>query len=139
MERYYDMWRSVFEAFSTAEPKYYDDMVDWYPSGHLEITVKLRDGRRLTYNLMNDTTRFIPVSEDDTEELNEDQWRSEFGRRLRNRIISAGLHQDKVSELTGISRVSLSKYMNGKALPSAYNLSRIARVLKCSAGELTDI
>ena len=46
------------------------------------------------------------------------------------------MNRDLLSYKTGISTVTLSKYMNGKTTPSTYNIQKIAQALRCSVTEL---
>ena len=48
-----------------------------------------------------------------------------------------GMTYDDLSDVTGISRVTISNYATGKATPSMYNLSKIARALKCTTQTLS--
>lgn len=139
MEKSIRLWEPVVKSFKGAYPDFYEQMVDWYPNGYLEIMVKLQDGRRLTYELIGDFIRFVRDTDYRVDELNEDIWRKNFSKCLKDRMRKLGLNQDELSERTGISRMTLSKYMNGKASPSGYNLERLARALKSSISELTSI
>ena len=139
MEKYYKMWEPVLNSFKMIYPELYDQMIDWYPSAHLQIAVKLTDGKYITYDLIDDLigTTYDPHASND--DLNEELWRNNFAKRLANRMRTSGMTQGRLSDITGISMVTLSKYMNGRAIPSGYNLDRIARALKCSIAELTYI
>ena len=46
--------------------------------------------------------------------------------------------QEALSEITGISKVTISGYVNGKSLPSLYNADRIAEALSISIDKLLD-
>ena len=67
----------------------------------------------------------------------EEEWRKEFGRRLAIAMNRAGVNQLILSERMNISQSSLSYYMAGKKLPSAYMVGRLAEVLNCSSDFLT--
>ena len=138
VDKFINLWEPVLKSFSRSYPHYYEEMVDWFPSGHLEITVKLRDGRLLTYELMDDRIRFITDDYDDGY-FDESVWRNNFSECLIAKMRKRGVSRDRLSELTGISRVTISKYTNGKASPSGYNLELMARALCCSISELTSI
>ena len=131
-----NMWEDVLAGLEFSYPELYERVVDWYPSGCMEITVKLDDGRKKAYVLMDDLLVDIFDPKEQTYEVDEDEWRMNFARRLKNRMHRFGISQDELSERTGISKVTLSKYQNGRALPSGANIERLARALHCSYNEL---
>lgn len=137
MDKFIKLWEPVLQSFSRAYPHYYEEMVDWFPSAHLEITVKLKDGRKLAYELIGDYITFIKDSKQDERDFDEQLWRENFARCLSVKMRKIGMNQYRLSELTGISTVTLSKYTNAKASPSGYNIELLARALECSIGELT--
>ena len=139
MEKFYRIWQPVLNSFKMHYPEMYEQMIDWHPSARLQIAVKLNTGRYITYDLVDDIIRinYDPYAVND--ELNEDLWRDNFAKRLNNLMRTGGITQSRLSDITGISMVTLSKYMNGKAIPSGYNIYRISRALKCSVAELTSI
>lgn len=133
-----EQWNSVIEDFERNNPELADEVVDWYPIGQMEIAVKLRDGTRLTYEFIGNVTRPYYKPEKHVV-VDEAIWRKEFSERLTKKMRYTGINQERLSSETGISSVTLSKYMNGKATPSGYNLDRLSRALKCSIYELTYI
>lgn len=137
-ERFNNMWAVVFDSLENNYPDIIDEIVDWYPSGYQEITIKDRNGIKKTYNWITGKLRVIYDPSNDCS-LSEEEWRKVFSSRLYNRLITLGMSQETLSEITGISRVTLSKYFNGKATPSFYNADKIARALKSSLTELTYI
>lgn len=136
---YKEVWTPVYDNFEQHYPELSDRMVDWYPSGQMEITVKLDDGSILKYDWMGATIEHIRVPNDFINDYDEAYCKERFGYNLRNKMRHMGISQDELSYLTDISKVSLSKYMNGKASPTVYNLLRIAKALRCSVSELTNI
>ena len=136
MSRFIEMWEPILQSFEQKYPHIADIMTDWYPGGRNEIVVQTSKSERFSYNYVGDKI----VKLDDREELrDETEWREKFAERLCYKMMLAGIEQWKLSQLTGISEVSLSKYMNGRTTPSGYNIERIARALNCSASELTNI
>lgn len=134
-----DNWEEIFETFGCTYPKIYEQVVEWYPSGYLEITVILENGTKMAYGLINDvlTTVFDPKEKHGN--WSDDDWRINFSRKLNKLMLKHFISQEELSVKTGISRVTLSKYQNGKAVPSGANISRIAEVLQCSVNELTSM
>lgn len=135
--KYQNMWEPVFRSLESMYPYMTDQIVDWYPSGQMEITFKLKDGTRWTYCLMDSILAPVHDPKKYTEfEMDEREWRLAFAQRLHDKIRKMGISQDDLSMLTGISRVTISKYLNAKATPSGINIDRLAWALKCSSSEL---
>ena len=135
-ERCNHMWEDVLAGFEFSYPELYKRIVDWYPSGCMEITVKLDDGRKKAYVLMDDLLIDIYDPRESSYEVDDEIWRLNFSRRLKNRMHRFGISQEELSDRTGISKTMLSRYMNGKASPSGDNIERLARALHCSYNEL---
>lgn len=149
MKKYYDTWLPVLENFQRT----YDDLcykknidtpkiVDWHPSGYLELTVKVDTGEILVYEFIGD--RIYPLRNGNGLSIleqrrceDETSWKNNFSKNLRIRIQRRGISNDKLSSITGISRVTLSKYLNGKAIPNSYNMEQLSYALGCSVSELT--
>ena len=141
MEEYKKMYDCIFEDFKHDYPTFASDIVDWYPCGQMEIVVKQSNGNKGIYNMINHTYGIIydKNSNSDSNFLDEDEWINKFKDKLNKKMRMFGMNQDELSELTGISRVSINKYINGKAIPNTYNLDKIAWALRCSTSELTNI
>ena len=54
-----------------------------------------------------------------------------FATRLSYSLDKSGMSQRKLSEITGITEVSISRYMNGKRLPHPIVLEKICTALNC--------
>ena len=131
-----DYWSPIFEEFITKYPDLGEQTVDWYPSGQMEITIKMKSGKKYAYDWMRKLVSMIydPEHHYDT---TEDEWRENFSRNLSRKLYNSGMSQDLLAIETSISPTTINKYIKGRATPSAYNLCKIAEVLKCSPTELT--
>lgn len=138
MSKYLKVWEPVLRQFEIDYPHIMQKMIDWYPSGRNEITIVTNDVQYI-YNFIGNRLRQSSRILDDECIRTEQMWRDNFSERLIQKMNEAGIGQWRLSQLTGISEVSLSRYMNGKATPSCYNVDRIANALRCSIPELTDI
>ena len=98
-----------------------------------EIIVELEDGRRVLYNDMEQSVRFLP---DDSRTITEDELNAEFAHRLRYIMRIRRTTQVDLSEDTGIAQPVISRYVSGKSLPSMYNLHKLARALDCAIDDL---
>jgi transcriptional regulator with XRE-family HTH domain len=59
-----------------------------------------------------------------------------FGQRLREARINAGLSQSELEEISGIPKARLSRYENGHVAPSIQTLERLSTALKVSEASL---
>ena len=109
-------------------------MVDWYGNGDYEIVVILDDGSKLIYSHSTGTIRFL---KNERVDISEEDWIKDFSMTLKHKISMSGLTRQDISDITGISKVSISNYMNGKSMPSHYNMLKIAKALNCSVYEFT--
>lgn len=135
----YAYWENIFGNFECEFSSLAKDAVGWYPAGYHEIGIQFRDGRRANYNplLSSKRLRFVynpKVGVDDI--LTEDEWAKTFGNNIYRRMKSTGITGENLSDITGISRVSISKYLNGNAIPNTRNSVLIAKALKCTINEL---
>lgn len=129
-----DMWEPILQDFIQWYPHIADRVIDWYPCGHMRIVLRLDDGEKKTYDFIDHRLNDVPTDmyEDDSDE----EWKKRFAERLKRKLFSVGISQWQLSEKTGISEVAISKYLRCKAIPSAYNIDKLARALKCDISEL---
>lgn len=107
--------------------------VEYYlEDGGYNLIVILNDGRRVSFDVYEESSRYLP----NTDDVDEDRFRMEFGRRLRRIMDFNHVSQLELSEKTGITPAMISRYICGKATPSFYNADKIARALGCSVTEL---
>lgn len=135
MKKDKNYWEPVFDEFIRMYPDLGEQTVDWYPSGQMEIVVKIKNGTKYTYDWMHKLVTVIYDPEEDYDE-NENKWRTTFSKNLDHKLHNVSKSQDLLAFETGISPVTINKYIKGRATPSAYNLRKIARALRCSVTEL---
>lgn len=134
-----DKWREMLNDFKIVCPIEYEQIFDWYPCSQTEIIVVLDDGTKIRYDAIFKTSRCVyRPGQDESTPRNEGEWRKEFSTRLRKKLYLSGMNSTSLSVQTNISTVTVSKYISGRASPSAYNLAKIARVLRCSISELAE-
>lgn len=134
-------WQTVYEDFKRDFPSTASKAVGHYLSGQYEITVDLSDGGRITYNDITRSIRpIVRVVDANAKDAfpTEENWKREFSTKLTKKMREVGMGGKELAELTGLSTVMVSKYMNGKSIPSPYVVVKISRVLKCSISELVD-
>ena len=132
------IWEEAFEEFYDRYPIYTDRVVDWYPSGCKEITIELDDGTCRTFNYITKKVSvvYLPDIDREYEELTDEELYRKFQIAFNNKLMAMSMSQDRLSKITGISYVTISKYSNGKALPNYQNLRKICSALRCSPTEL---
>ena len=72
-------------------------------------------------------------------QIDEMTWRKEFAKLLRYKLRCTGISQEQLAAETGISRITINKYLDQRATPSGYHVNLIAEYLKCSVSELAEI
>ena len=134
-----EMWDNVLNEFEYYHPYIAEKTVDWWPSAQMEITVKTENDDRYIFNWIEKSIKKVYSSRMAEENILEDDWRAEFSCNLIKKMRKLGMSQDTLSEKTGISKETISKYTCGRATPSFYNVDKIARALRCSVSELGNI
>lgn len=113
-----------------------DDAVATIDIGYDELLIELNDGERYVYNNLERTIRRAST---DRSNVTEEEFRREFGIRLRNIMVLKCLTQSELAERSDVSQVSISKYMSGKSTPSFYTLHKLSKALGCSIEDFTYI
>lgn len=133
---------NVFNEFVKMCPWAADKVVRWNSSDVGEIVVELDDGSVVQYDKIIKTWRFarnLQELKDLRTPTNEDEWKQEFSWRLYRKMVSKGLSQDDLAFEADISPASITKYMNGTSVPSAYNLLKIAKAMHLSIEDFAKI
>lgn len=135
MKKDKNYWEPVYKTFCQDYPNLSEEMVDWYPSAQMEITVKTMDGKKYAYDFMD--RRIYPICDRGGNiDISEAEWRKIFVCNLNRKMRNMAMTQTRLAEKTGVSQITISKYINGLATPSSFNLIKMARALKCSIHEL---
>ena len=132
-------YERILNEYKVWHPALYNQTVECRPSGRYSILVTLDDESRLEYNSTDNSIRDVTkfYIRERTLDVDEESWRKEFGRKLQRVIAEKGMTQEKLSEVTGISRQMMSRYVRGTSTPSGYILSRLVEALGCDVRELT--
>lgn len=130
-----DKYQKMLEQFECYYPNLYEKTVDWWPSGRMTITVRLRDGDEFEFNPMDNSIRRIRIKE---YEHDEEVRKKAFGANLEKQLIVSGLSKGELAERLGITNAMLSRYLRGTSMPSIDKGYLIANVLGCSVEELFD-
>ena len=72
--------------------------------------------------------------------MTEQEWREAFSKRLKKLAYMQGpYNQKQLAELSGISEVTISYYINGLRAPKADNILRLANALNCTTDLLVRV
>lgn len=128
-----DYWASIYYEFCRSYPDLDAEIIDWYPSAQNEIVIKLKGDIRYGYDIYGNLYTIYDVNENN--DISDDEWKKIFSKKLNEKLYIMHITQEELAYKTGISQVMISRYINGKAIPSCTNLMRIARALKSSVSE----
>lgn len=132
----------IFDEFTKMCPWAVGRVKSWAPSDSFEIVVELDDGSVVQYDQILKTFR-CAANREELEAMrtptNEEEWKQEFSWRLYRKMRSKGFGQDDLSWDADISPASITKYVNGASIPSAYNLVKIAKALHLSVDDFAKL
>lgn len=131
-------YNRMLEAYKAWYPTLYDKTLECRPSGRYRILALLNDGAKVEFDSIDNSIRNVSrYYAKDSNEVDEEAWRKEFGRKLKQAMIDRGISQENLADSIGISRQMMSRYVRGTSTPSGYNLTLLATVLDCDVRELT--
>ena len=99
-----------------------------------DVLIVYKDGKKVIYDRYTNYHRNIFYAS--IHELTDEQEKKEFAERLRIMMKRKYITQEQLAELTGISRITISRYINGTCLPNVLVVRKFAKVLDCSMDEL---
>lgn len=123
----------IYRYFLMYFPYYENRILRYYMFTNTELMAELDNGHYVVYDSLHNTCREFSKS---NELEDEEHWRLEFARRLYKMMEHQAISQNTLSEISGISIVTISSYMNGKSTPSLYNAEKLARALRCGVEDL---
>ena len=126
----------ILNEYRRWHPACYEKTVECTMSGRSSILVTLDDGTKLEYNSTTNTIRNV-TDIYNGKCIDEESWKKEFGHRLRKAMSDKGITQERLSDITGISRQMLTRYVRGNSTPSGYIITRLSEALDCDVRELT--
>jgi ribosome-binding protein aMBF1 (putative translation factor) len=132
-----EKYEIMINSYKTWFPSLYEKTIKCTPRSKYSIVAELEDGTRMEFDGVHNTVRDVTCHYDPNQTVDEDAWRKEFGYRLREAMIDRGINQEMLSDLSGISRQMITRYVRGHSTPSAYTIDRLARILKCDVRDLT--
>ena len=129
---------NTFRLFEHYYTRSSERVIDQVYIGDFETVFILDNGDKTLFDELEKSIRFIPSLSAEQNELTEEQWLKEFSRKIKNKIKLKRFTQMELADELGISRMSISRYVNGKRVPDYLLLKRFAKVLNCPLEEITD-
>lgn len=117
------------ENFKLYFPSAAKQLLYYESIGYDCLEIILDTGEVLIYDDRNRSVRTLPRN---SSEMTEEEFRREFGFRLRRIMEYKGVIQSELYERTGIPQCHISEYINGKRTPSSYTLNKLAKGLNCN-------
>lgn len=121
-------------------PTFYDRTVDCVINGYHLLLAVLDNGSKVEFcsldNSLRDVTNVYTFVSDDN--MSDDDYKKAIGDRLKTLLRDRSIRHDTLAEMVGVSRQSMSMYVNGRALPSIRIVRRIAKALNCDVRDLID-
>ena len=128
-----DIYDEIYTNFKTYYPFLDEEVSSWSPNGLNSIIAELFDGTIIEYNDALRSFRTVRKF-DETEE----SWKREFASKLIKMMADKGCDQTYLSEISGVSQVSISNYLNKKAIPNCYTVFKLSKALGCNVSDLMD-
>lgn len=133
----YDNYDPIFEDYIMMFPFVKDQVVDWFHIDRFMIGAHLIDGTFDTYDGIERCGTHYKSYEDYLKPAEDDQkWKLRFARNLYRKMCMAGYTQEELAQETSISTATMSRYMNGTAMPTVHKLMKIADALNCTLNDL---
>lgn len=123
----------IFNVFKNTFPDIAEQVNTYEPYGYLGIKLTLYDGSTLVFDYVNSTLRELTY---DNGELSKEDWLEEFGHNLNEIMLVKGITRKELSEQTNISQATISRWINGSACPTLFDIRKVARELNCSVDDL---
>ena len=129
-------WDTIFEKFKKEHPGLRDMIINWAPSGGLEIPVYLSDNTKVYYDYI--TERCVRMKHVEDEDMTEQDYREVVAYRIKTYMIRKGITQSDLAERMGVVRSTVRKWIDAKSTPSAYNVRKMSIIFKCSPNEIVN-
>ena len=130
-----DKYEKIMERFESYYPYLYEKTIDWWPSGRLCITAKLRDDTLIEFDSSDNTFRRIQPKNYNKDA---DRLKKDIGYNIRKMINTRGMPQSDIAERCGITEAMLSRYLHGTSMPGLDKIYSLASVLDCRVADILD-
>lgn len=124
---------TLIHRFKANYPALDEHALAYIPRGTFEIAINMDDHTKIIYDDFDKTVRQM---RDPDAEITEQDLRDAFATNLNRQMRFKGITQQDLSDLTGISRQSISRYQTGISTPSGFVAYKMAKALRCELSEL---
>lgn len=107
-----------------------DDVMEIKSANISDLLITFKDGRK--YLIDTFTKYHKEITYNNINELTEEQEKKEFAYMLRTIMKARYITQEELAIKANLTQAMISRYVSGKAIPSATVLNKIAKVLRCS-------
>ena len=128
----------ITRTFKTLFPVYADKIIESYYIGDMETVFYMMDNSKVIFDELDKTAMYIPPRPDSTIELSEEEWRKEFSRKLKRKLIFKNMSQRELSLSSGIPYNTIRRYVGGETIPNVLSIKKISKALECDPSELSD-
>ena len=122
----------VLHHFKICCPQLAEEMIGYREITSMDLLVTLEDGSKVLFDDFTKTYRLLP---DESVRDTKEAYKKEYSYKLRSRMDRRCVSQAQLSEATGISQSTISKYVRGYEVPSLFNANKIAKALGCSVDD----
>lgn len=131
-------WKMIYDEFKDTYPSKRKEAIHYEPFGVAEILIFMKDGSKYVYNHQYHRLRCVQEARSvpEHEPLSEEEWLNEFSKKLRKIMKAHRINQRELSELTGISRQAINRYLKGERVPDIRMIFRIMDALECEPNDL---
>lgn len=105
-----------------------ENIIEHYMLNEWELVIRLRNGDRFVYDSFCNIVRFDSYGD----KLTDEEELKEFKRNLKKMLDRRFMTQEDLANKIGVDRVTVNRYLNGKRIPDAIVLVKIAKALDCS-------
>lgn len=105
-----------------------ENVMEYYNINRWELFVRLKNGDRFIYDSFYNVVKFDSYSD----ELTDEQEAKELTNNLKKMMDRKFMSQTQLAKEIGVDRVTINRYINGKRIPDAVVLRKIAKALDCS-------
>lgn len=127
MQRLIDMKRLI-DNINVYYPFITRDAVEYNLVSYNELLVTTSHGENFLYNDIKKSFRLLSSDYD----ISKDSFSKEFGLKLARLMEARYISEVELSDMTGISVQTISRYINGRIIPTFYNVYLISLALDCS-------
>lgn len=121
-------------------PTFYERTVDCVINGYHLLLAILDNGTKLEFCSLDNTLREVTniYNFESEDAMSDDDYRKAVGDRIKTLLRDRSMKHETLAEMVGVSRQSMSMYINGRTLPNVRIIRRIARALNCDVRDIID-